>query len=316
MNLDADPPRAAQPVEQVLCEELAHGDAMLGSVQPILRHLLANDDHTLFGDEVIARIRGMLGHVVSQMLDAAAVVRGEQDRVDHSADEVAPLVASLIAYPGVLGHAHALALEWQLTERLHARLALDVVLSPLLQSLIASNDAETSSLGMGLLASQARFAQHQRRMQLPITELPADLFRTALATLAAHRGQEGEAAASILRHKYDDSRARLGLISRLIMTMGGGATAALSLSHAGVGMFLSALALAAGLDRDTVALATNETQLARFALALRASGLKHGAVEEQFAALHPDVSLPEGFDLLGADGAAALLARSVASASG
>ena len=75
-------------------------------------------------------------------------------------------------------------------------------------------------------------------------------------------------------------------------------------------MFLSALALASGQDRDTAVLATNEGQLARLALALRAAGLKPTAVEEQFVSLHPEVSLPDGFDSLGADRAAALLARS------
>jgi hypothetical protein len=38
--------------------------------------------------------------------------------------------------------------------------------------------------------------------------------------------------------------------------------------------------------------------------------LKPPAIEEQFGALHPDVILPEGFENLGADHAAALLARS------
>jgi len=92
--------------------------------------------------------------------------------------------------------------------------------------------------------------------------------------------------------------------------MGGGATAALSITHAGVGIFLSALALASGQDRDMAVLATNEGQLARLAIALRASGLKPQSIEEQFDSLHPEVSLPEGFDQLGSDTAAALLARS------
>ena len=113
-----------------------------------------------------------------------------------------------------------------------------------------------------------------------------------------------------IRASYDESRSRLGLISRLVTGMGGGATAALSLTHAGVAMFLSALALASGQERDAAVLATNEGQLARLALALRAAGLKPTAVEEQFVSLHPDVSLPDGFDSLGADRAAALLARS------
>ncbi|MFN5819360.1 MAG: hypothetical protein ACK44Y_02890, partial [Novosphingobium sp.] len=58
----------------------------------------------------------------------------------------------------------------------------------------------------------------------------------------------------------------------------------------------------------------HEGQLARLALALRAAGVRPENVEEQVLAIHPDVSLPEGFETLGADRAAALLARSFAGA--
>jgi hypothetical protein len=53
-----------------------------------------------------------------------------------------------------------------------------------------------------------------------------------------------------------------------------------------------------------------DRQFARLALALRAAGLKQQAVEEQFLYLHPEISLPDGFDRLRADRAAALLAGS------
>jgi hypothetical protein len=98
------------------------------------------------------------------------------------------------------------------------------------------------------------------------------------------------------------------MISRLVTGMGGGAVAALSVGHAGVAVFLSALAIGSGQDRDLVALSTNEAQLARLAVALRAAGLKLTAIEEQVLAIHPDMAVPEGFDRLGADRAAALLA--------
>jgi hypothetical protein len=90
--------------------------------------------------------------------------------------------------------------------------------------------------------------------------------------------------------------------------MGGGALAALSISHAGVAIFASALSIASGQSRDMAVLSTNEAQLARLALALRAAGLKPAAVEEQFLSLHPEVALPEGFEQLGSDRAAAMLA--------
>jgi hypothetical protein len=40
-------------VETVLHHELAHGDALIGTIAPILRHLLANDEHSVFSDEII-----------------------------------------------------------------------------------------------------------------------------------------------------------------------------------------------------------------------------------------------------------------------
>lgn len=313
------PASSAIEVETVLSGELAHGDALLGTITPIRRHLLANDDHSLFSDEIVARVRGMMNHVAAQLLDALALASGDSEKREHPAGQRDAMVTDFIATPQFLAHAHALALEWQLTERLDARLALDPVLSPLLQALIASTDGATAATAVALLAAQARFVQAQRRMQLPLTELPGDLLHTALVALqcmAGDRSDLAQLAETRIRANYDEGRSRLGLIARLVTGMGAGATAALSVTHAGVGMFLSAMALASGQDRDLAALATNEGQLARLALALCASGLKPAAVEEQFVSLHPEVSLPEGFDRLGPDRAAALLARSVAHAVG
>lgn len=299
-------PQVAETVETVLREELAHGDAMLGTIPPILRHLLANDDHSVFGDEIIARVRGVTGDIARQLLDEAA----ETAKGEPPAGQVDTLAAALVEVPGFLSHVHALALEWQLIQRLQSRLALDPVLTPLLQALIASSDAATSGLAMNLLAAQARFCQAQRRMKLPLGELPGDLLHGALQALRASAGAGGavvEAEAAI-RARFDESCSRLGLAARLVMGMGAGAVAALSITHAGATIFLSALSLATGQNRDLTVLSTNEAQLARLALALRAAGLKPQAIEEQFLALHPDVALPEGFENLGSDRAAALLA--------
>lgn len=303
-------------VDRVLRDELAHGDALIGTIAPILRHLLANDEHSVFSDDIIARVRGMFNDVASQLLDELCVAAGTPDERSHNQAHSFALVDGLVAHPGFLAHLHALALEWQLTERLQARLALDPVLSPLLQSLIASADPSLASTAMALLAAQARFAQSQRRMQLPLVELPGDFLHAALLNLRGLAGDDSAAqqlsqqADQAIRARFDENRSRLGLISRVVGGMGGGATAALVVSHAGVSIFLSALALASGQDRDMVVLSTNEGQMARLALALRAAGLKSQAVEEQFVSLHPDVALPDGFEQLDADNAAALLARS------
>ena len=297
-------------------EELAHGDAMIGTIAPILRHLLANDEHSVFSDEILAALRGMMNHVACQLLDELNTVAGTPDERDHAPASLTALVDGFVTHPGFLGHVHALALEWKLALRMEARLALDPVISPLLQALVASPDQQVAASSMALLASQARFAQNQRRMQLPLSELPGDLLHAALVALRGLAGDDPEALAlaieaeQLIRSRYDESRTRLGLISRLVTGMGGGATAALSVTHAGVPMFLSALALASGQDRDMAVLSTNEGQVARLALALRASGLRPDSIEEQFGSLHPEVILPTGFENLGTDHAAALLARS------
>lgn len=305
-------------VETALRDELAHGDALIGTIAPVLRHLLANDEHSVFSDEIIARVRGMMEHVARQLLEVQFEVAGQSEDSDYSRSAIEALKNSFVAHPPFLAHVHALAMEWQLTERLHARLALDPVLSPLLQALIASTEGPVATNAMALLAAQARFAQAQRRMELPLAELPGDMLHAALLALRnqADEGEEAQFHAAEaerkIRGRFDESRSRLGLIARIVTGMGGGAGVALSVTHGGVAIFISALALASGQDRDMAVLATNEGQLARLALALRASGLKPEMVEEQFVSLHPDVTLPEGFVQLGPDRAAALLAQSAA----
>ena len=303
-------------VESVLQLDLAHGDALAGTIAPILRHLLANDDHSVFGDEIIARVRGMLRHVAAQMFAALAQASDPADLSEPDPDQVQVLAERLVAQPGLLAHCHALALEWQLTDRMQARLSLDPVLSPLVQALIASTEPGTSGIAMSLLAAQARFAQQQRRMELPLAELPGDHLHFALVAFRAVLDEADAAALQVaeaaMRGRHDEARSRLGLIARIITSMGGGATAALSVSHAGVALFLSALAIGSGQDRDMAVLATNVGQLARLALTLRSAGLRTPAVEENFLSLHPEIALPDGFDTLGADRAAALLANSSA----
>lgn len=312
-NTSANP---GDRVEAVLRQDLASGDVMLGTVAPILRHLLANDDHSIFGDEIIARVRGMTSDVARQ-LTAELLAIDKGDIPEAGLQQADILAMAIIANPAFLCHVHALALEWQLTERMQARLALDPVLPPLLQALVSSGEPVTSGTAMKLLAAQARFCQSQRRMQLPLSELPGDLLHGCLITMRTMAGVDGvsedgraAAAESAIRAHHDEGQSRIGLISRLVTGMGGGAVAALSVTHAGAAMFLSALALASGQDRDLMALATNEGQLARFALSLRAAGLKPQAIEEQFLAFHPEIALPDDFDRLSADRAAAILAVS------
>ncbi|GGC21332.1 hypothetical protein GCM10011371_06220 [Novosphingobium marinum] len=303
----------ADSLEAVIRHDLARGDAMAGTVVPILRHLLANDDSSLFGDEIIARVRGMTTDVASQLLDNLKSEGEGVERFEHDPAELASLGDTIIANSAFLTHVHGLALEWQLTERLQARIGLDPVLPPLLQALIAARDESIATIAMNFLTAQARFCQAQRRMRLPLSELPGDLLHAAIVAMRtiAEASSDSEAKARAaeqrIRGSFDESRTRLGLVSRLVSGMGGGAIAALSASHAGVATFLTALAMGAGQDRDAVALSTNESQCIRLALSLRCAGVKPAAIEEQFVLLHPEATLPEGFGSLGPDRAAAIL---------
>ncbi len=312
---NADTPTSAEaPVEAILREELAHGDVMLGTIGPILGHLIANHDHSLFSDEIVSRIRGMISGIAQQLLEIHATEVDDTDPHGFAVRNKDDLAEMIAGNPAFLTHCHGLAIECHVADRLKLRNAIDPVLSPLMQSLIASDDPDTAGLAMQVLTSQARFSQRQKRMQLPLSELPADLFHHALVSWRSFaEGLDSEIAGRIetrIRKDFDESNSRLGLLSRLIEGLGGGARAALSISHAGVALFLTALASASEQERDVVALSTNDRQLARLALALRSAGLNPKEVEEQFLYIHPDVSLPEGFAQLRVDRAQSILAAS------
>jgi hypothetical protein len=303
--------QTVEAVELLLRDELGRGDAMIATARPILRHLLANDDHAMFNDEMIARIRGMMNHVAAQLRFAQAEAAGALDRAKYADERQDELAQALFEDTSFLAHAHALTLEAQLAERLQARSGIDAVLSPLVQELAAAREMDTAALAMAVLAAQARFMQHHRRMELPLGELPGDLFHRALLLLRAQaEGAEdaAEQAERRLREAYDEGAGRLGLLTKLVMAMGTKALRALAIDHAGLAIFSTALAMASSQERDIAVLSFADRQFARLALALRAAGLKQQAVEEQFRYLHPEIALPDGFDRLRADRAAALLA--------
>jgi hypothetical protein len=305
--------QTVEAVELLLRDELGRGDAMIATSRPILRHLLANEDHGLFSDEMIARIRGMMNHVASQLLFAQAAAAEAFDRAGYAADRQEDLAQALFEDTDFLAHAHALTLEAQLTERLQARSGIDAVLTPLVQELAAAREMDVAGLAMAVLAAQARFVQHHRRMELPLGELPGDLFHRALLLMRSQAGDDealAEQAERRLRDDYEEGAGRLGLLTRLVITMGQKATRALAIDHAGLAIFSTALAMASGQGRALTVLSFADRQFARLALALRAAGLKQQAVEEQFLYLHPEIALPDGFEALRADRAAALLAAS------
>jgi hypothetical protein len=301
-------------VEAVLRERLSGGDIVLANTRPILRHLLTNRDAVLFSDEVVARVRGMILHLARQLLMARAEADSMADPLAFAAAHGRQLAVLLQQDVALLAHAHALTLEAHLTAQLQRRSNFDAVLSPLLQELAASGDEEMAAAAMHLVAAQARFMQANRRMELPLAELPGDLFHKVLLAMRVHAG-EGAAdlpgatqAEAALRTKFDESRSRLGQMTRLVMAMGRKAPRALAVGHAGLAIFATALGMASGQDRNLTLLSFGENHLARLVLSLRAAGLGAAALEEQFLYLHPDAVLPAGLDRLTAERAAAILA--------
>lgn len=304
----------ADAVEQVLREELAQGDMAIATARPILRHLLINDDDALFSDEVIARIRGMMLDIARQLLEALADAAAASDQQAFVAERQDQLAHALCADPAFLSHAHSLAVEAQLLERLHLRSDVDPVLTSLVQETAASGDTAMAGLAMAVLAAQARFLQYHRRMELPLRDLPGELFHKALLVLRAQAEEQAQAAETAerrLRGGFEEGGGRLGLLARLVVGLEGRAVRALELSHAGLSIFATALAVASRQDRDLAVLSLSGRQFARLALSLRAAGLSQQEVEAQFAYLHPELMLPEGFELLRVERAAAMLSPSL-----
>ncbi len=295
--------------EAPLREQLARGDAAIAGARPVLRHLLLNHDQTMFSDEVRARVSGMLHHVARQLLAAGAEDRNGSGSGAISelstavAAQARTLAATLAEDPALLAHAHGLALEARLVDTLRHRTGNDGAISPLIQEVAASPDPEQAGLAMRTLAAQARFFQQQRRMELPLGELPAALLDKAW--VQTHGGaKEGEVSPrSLSRH---DSR--LGLLDQLVRSLGQDGMKALAIEHSGPALFLTALALETGIDRTLAIYSCGEAQAVRLALSLRAAGLDLQQIRRQFLYLHPEAEVPEGIEAISPTRASAILA--------
>lgn len=294
-------------LEAALRDELARETRALASLVPVLRHMLASDGHRLVSDAVLARVRGMLSDLAAQLL-AAAAGRDPAVRLPADADRRAhdALADALAGDPLLLAHCHALAAESLTAERLHQHHGLDPVLSPLLQELIAAEDPLVAELAMNTLAAQSRFIQSQRRMELPLSELPAELFH---ALTARHLGadERGGDAARRLHETYDEGASRLGLLARLVSAMRRGAIAALALDHAGLALFASAVAALGREEREDAVLACQEGQGARLALMLRSAGMSPENIARIFPLVDPASRAPQGLEDIAPERARLLL---------
>ncbi|MEE4206634.1 MAG: hypothetical protein V2I39_10085 [Erythrobacter sp.] len=304
-------------VERILSEELARGDRSLRGVAPVLAHMLASSGQSLVSDAIVARVRGMLEHLARQLLAAerTEVLGNAVHSSPAPAEAVDALAEQLALDHVVLGHSHVLAMESHLAERLERRASIDPVLSPLLQELIASDKPQIAELAMATLAAQARFVQSQRRMDMPLAELPAELFLGVVAcwegaARGSERGGVPRGAVERLKRSYDEGASRAGLLARLVSAMGSGAVAALELEHAGLALFATALASITRQSRENAVIACHASQAARLALSFRAAGMDAQAIERQFMLLEPGVRVPAVIGDLGPDRARAILDRS------
>ncbi|MBL8657953.1 MAG: hypothetical protein JNJ92_11455 [Altererythrobacter sp.] len=295
-------PSQAEPADHPLRAAMARGDRLHARSSPALHRLLAVEDHSLLGEAVVAQVGGMLADLSRQLL---ATDGREVDTATSAA-----LAARLAESEALRDHCHALALEWRLALGLEAERALDPVLSPLIQSLVAGIPAETSALAMAALGAQARFAQAQRRMALPLGELPAELFHAALLILRNALPGEPEGREARLRRDYEEGSGRLALLGRLAGETGdllGGA--ALAVEEAGVALWLSVLAIRTGETRERTIFAASDRELGRLMLALRAAGAAPAEAERQALMIRPDAQLPRGLHDVGTREAAQWLAE-------
>jgi hypothetical protein len=306
--------QTAESVERALHDELVRGDASIAAAGPVLRHLLADDDGGLLSDETVARVRGMTCDLAEQLLFAQAAAAEANDVAAYIGPRREALAQALFEDAALLAHAHGLAIEGQLMAGLQSRAGIDPVLTPLVQELAASTDGDTASLAMAVLASQARFEQHQRRMELPLEELPGKILHSALLVLRSQAGGDepaAEVAEGELRARYDEGAGRLGLIARLVLGLGKDMTPALRIAHAGLSIFATAVSLASRQDRGVVVLSCAGRQRTRLALSLRASDLDSRLVTEQMLLLDPYTAVPGDVEAVRSDRAVALLAASL-----
>ncbi len=294
---------------------LARGDMVGGSTVSVLNYVLRNDDRAMFADDVLAVTRGMLADLAHQIYHAAAT--GLNNQHPSPVDEqLNLLIQMLTSQSTLLRYIHALALEWNLIQRLQGEIGIDPVLTPLLQSLIASQDGAIGASAMKFLAAQARFVQNLRHMRYPITELPADVLHTVLIAVRSELDQDSE---SKIRSQYDESVTRLGLMSQLVASMGVGRIAARSITHSGASLFATAMAMepkfvmsGAGLARDDGLLMMAQKHNPRFALMLRVMDYKSAHIAENCHILGHDDSVIQMVQSLRVNSAKNLLETSVA----
>ena len=267
-------------------QKLRDLDDALGSVRPVLLHLLGQVDRTFLSDAIVARTRGMIDSLARQLLDPAA----KPSTALSSAKSVADLADRLRQDTALVSHCHALAVEWQLTEKLARKHGVDAVLSRSAQALIASPDDRVSVLAVQAVAAQSRFVQHQRRMSVFLGDLPGSLFHTCLAKLSElsdlDAGQRIDATmVDQHRRAFDEGVGRAVLLARLFDASRRATSVGLLPKEAGLALFLTALSQLAGETRERVCLSATNQQSGRLAITLRAAGFRSQDIDQAMTQL-------------------------------
>lgn len=300
MHWDGDTTERRVGDDATLAAELNRQWRAVQSVGPVLHHLVGNDDNPLFGEELIARTRGMLDSLARDLArDAGTGIGGE------NGPELSDALADCAT---LLRHCHALAAEGQAVQRLAAS-GVDPLLPPLVQARISDPDPDTATLAMTLMAAQTRFLRRQQRMELTLHDLPADLLAETLAIAARVQGPATGAAIERVRQGYDERRTRLAILTRLGMALGDDFVAALDPGEAGLSLFATAVSLMTGQSREDIVLATAPGQGLRLLLLLAIAGLAPPQRAGVMMRLHPDAPLPDAWLELDSHAAAELLAR-------
>lgn len=298
--------------EEILSDALIRGDATLASNAAILRHLLHNDDQSMFTDEIVARVRGMLHDIARQLLRAQAEADEKGDAFPFSEAGLERLTGILGSNGALLGHVHALALEYRLCDRLQFRLGLDPVLPPVSNALRTSGGDEAATI-VQLINAQARFCQNQRDMELPLIELPEMLFQSVLIAQQMQAAEQDQNVLAIaharLRASYESHTNRLALLSQAVTGARAAGVDTLDVTQAGVSLFLTGLGQATRQIRENVVMIAFDRRMTRLALSLRAAGVALDKVAVQFACFHPDAAVPREYEMVDAHQAALILAQ-------
>ena len=285
-------PFPAETAEHPLRASLARGEALAVHSARAMKAMMFVNDHSLVTEAIVAQAAGMIENLAAQLAS-----HGSGSAASAAARTT--LFESLLRVKELRVHCHGLALEWHLSLSLEQERALDPVLSPMLQLLVEQEDEGTAALAMAALTAQARFAQAQRRMELSLAELPAELFHHVLAIARDIRpGWEDETEWE-LRTDFDEGTGRLALLARLSLESAAHWGNEFAVEKLGVALWLSALRAHTGEDRERLSGAAANPHPGRLLLVLRAAGMSPGEAERQVLFIHPNAEIPTGLQDVG-----------------